>query len=67
MRLAKRLKLAGVYETSAKTGDEKDSLLSVDDLFFRAIVNCVDQNPICPNKKKLDNDKAHSSLSRTNL
>ena len=36
--MGKRLNLAGVFESSAKDG------LSIDDVFFRAIVNCVDFN-----------------------
>jgi len=36
VRLAKKLNLAGVYETSAKED------LLIDDIFFRAIVNCID-------------------------
>ena len=36
VRLGKKLNLAAVFETSAKNND------SVDDSFFRSIVNCVD-------------------------
>lgn len=36
VRLGKKLNLAAVFETSAKIND------SVDDSFFRSIVNCVD-------------------------
>jgi len=36
IRLGKKLNLAAVFETSAKSND------SIDDAFFRSIVNCVD-------------------------
>ena len=36
VQLAKRLNLAAVYETSAKSNE------TIDDVFYRAIVNCVD-------------------------
>jgi hypothetical protein len=36
VRLGKKLNLAAVFETSAKNND------SIDDAFFRSIVNCVD-------------------------
>ncbi len=38
VELAKRLGLSAVYETSAKNNQ------SIDDVFFRAIVNCMDFN-----------------------
>jgi hypothetical protein len=38
IRLGKKLNLAGVFETSAKVNN------SVEDVFFRTIVNCVDNN-----------------------
>ena len=44
-RLAKRLKLAGFFETAAKLGDQEaiaQELPSVDDLFFRSVLNCHD-------------------------
>lgn len=37
VRLGKKLNLAAVYETSAKDGGE-----IIDEVFTRAIVNCVD-------------------------
>lgn len=45
VRLAKRLNLAGVYETSAKFDDHQAqtlNLTTVDDVFFRSVVNCFD-------------------------
>lgn len=36
VRLAKKLNLAAVFETSAKCNS------SIDDAFFRSIINCVD-------------------------
>jgi GTPase SAR1 family protein len=36
VRLGKKLNLAAVFETSAKSND------AIDDAFFRSIVNCVD-------------------------
>jgi hypothetical protein len=36
VKLAKRLNLSAVFETSAKSNN------SIDDVFFRSIVNCVD-------------------------
>jgi hypothetical protein len=36
VRLGKKLNLAAVFETSAKIND------SIDDAFFRSIVNCID-------------------------
>jgi hypothetical protein len=36
VKLGKKLNLAGVFESSAKSND------SIDDVFYRAIVNCVD-------------------------
>lgn len=36
VKLAKRLKLAAVFETSAKCNE------SIDDVFFRSVINCVD-------------------------
>jgi hypothetical protein len=36
VKLAKKLNLAAVFETSAKENN------SIDDVFFRSIVNCVD-------------------------
>ena len=36
MNLAKKLNLAALFETSAKEDKQ------VDDVFFRAVVNCVD-------------------------
>ncbi len=44
-RLAKRLNLAGVFETAAKLGDSEAFNLdmpSVDDVFFRSVLNCHD-------------------------
>lgn len=40
MRLAKKLKLAAVFETSAKQSDSIQT--TVDDVFFRCAVNCKD-------------------------
>ena len=36
IKLGKKLNLAAVFETSAKENN------SIDDVFFRSIVNCVD-------------------------
>jgi hypothetical protein len=36
VKLAKKLNLAAVFETSAKENE------SIEDVFFRSIVNCVD-------------------------
>lgn len=36
VKLAKRLNLAAVFETSAKNNN------SIDDAFFRSMINCVD-------------------------
>jgi len=36
VRLGKKLNLAAVFETSAKSND------AIDDAFYRSIVNCVD-------------------------
>jgi hypothetical protein len=38
VRLAKKLNLAAVFETSAKENN------SIDDAFLRSMVNCVDTN-----------------------
>jgi hypothetical protein len=40
MKLAQRLKISAVFETSAKLGDNEDT--TVDDVFFRSILNCYD-------------------------
>lgn len=45
VRLAKRLGLAGVYETSAKFDEQQamtQSLATVDDVVFRSVLNCLD-------------------------
>lgn len=39
VRLAKKLNLAAVFETSAKSND------SIDDAFYRSMINCIDNNP----------------------
>lgn len=36
VELAKRLQISAVFETSAKENE------SIDDVFFRAVINCVD-------------------------
>ena len=41
-RLAQKLNLSAVFETSAKDNSQ------IDDAFFRSIVNCVDSNPDAP-------------------
>ena len=38
IRLAKKLNLAAVFETSAKSNQ------SIDDVFYRSMINCVDNN-----------------------
>ena len=52
IRLGKKLNLSAVFEASAKSND------SIDDVFFRCIVNCADSQP----KNKLEITNTRSSI-----
>ena len=59
VELAKKLNISAVFETSAKSNQ------SIDDVFFRSIVNCIDSDTraggiLSPNAKNLTRSRFFS-------